>query len=159
MKTLVNKTEVGPDKVQFGVVQFSNKPKEVLPFNQNGTKDVIWDAIDKMKYLQENTHTGEALKFVASYFTEEKGARPRVKNLLILITDGKAQDIVKTPAESLRKSGVVIFSVGAFHASKSQLLEISGKEELVHYLETFDTLKAIEDELVFGICSPIEGQY
>lgn len=158
MKTLVNKTDIGPDKVQFGVVQFSDINMEVLSLNKNGTKDLIWGAIDKMNYMQETTFTGEALKFVADYFTEGKGARPRVKKILILITDGKANDEVKIPAQSLRNSGVIIFSVGVFNAVKAQLLEISGKEELVHYLESFDTLKTIEDELVFGICSPIEEE-
>ncbi|XP_056376652.1 collagen alpha-6(VI) chain-like isoform X2 [Hyla sarda] len=156
MKNLVNKTEVGPDKVQFGIVQFSDDSMEVLQLNKNGTKAVIWEAIDKMGYMEKGTYTGKALEYLSPYFTEKKGARPKVNKFLILITDGQSQDDVKLQSESLRNSGVNIISVGIFNANKTQLLEISGKIERVHYLETFDTLKSIEDELVFGICNPPE---
>ncbi|KAG9476082.1 hypothetical protein GDO78_002912 [Eleutherodactylus coqui] len=156
MKSLVNNTEVGPNNLQFGIVQFSDNPKEELQLNKDGTKEIIWEAIDKMGYLGETTYTGKALEFVSQYFTGNKGARPNVNKFLILITDGEAHDEVKLPSESLRNSGVNIISVGIFNASKPQLLEISGKIERVHYLESFETLKTIEDELIFGICNPPE---
>ncbi|XP_066440926.1 collagen alpha-6(VI) chain-like [Eleutherodactylus coqui] len=156
MKSLVNNTEVGPNNVQFGIVQFSDNPKEELELNKDGTKAIIWEAIDKMGYIGETTYTGKALEFVSQYFTGNKGARLNVNKFLILITDGEAHDEVKLPSESLRNSGVNIISVGIFNASKPQLLEISGKIERVHYLESFETLKTIEDELIFGICNPPE---
>ncbi|XP_069814430.1 collagen alpha-6(VI) chain-like [Dendropsophus ebraccatus] len=156
MKNLVNKTEIGPDKVQFGIVQFSDDSMEVLQLNKNGTKATIWEAIDKMRYMGRGTYTGKALEYVSQYFRENKGARPKVEKFLILITDGQAQDDVKLQSESLRNSSVNIISVGIFNANKTQLLEISGKIEQVHYLETFETLKTIEDDLIFGICNPPE---
>ncbi|XP_068120890.1 collagen alpha-6(VI) chain-like, partial [Hyperolius riggenbachi] len=153
MKNLVNRTEVIEDKVQFGIVQFSGDVKEELKLNKNGTKEIIWNAVDNMIHMNKNTETGKALTFIADYFTEEKGARPKVKKVLILITDGAADDVVKTPAESLRNSGIVIISVGIFNANKSQLLEISGSEDRVHYLENFDILEKIEDDLITEICT------
>ncbi|XP_044151369.1 collagen alpha-6(VI) chain-like [Bufo gargarizans] len=156
MKSLVNKTEVGPNNLQFGIVQFSDLNMEVLQLNKNGTTAIIWDAINKMGYMGKGTYTGKALEFVSQYFTEMKGARPKMKKFLILITDGKAQDDVKLQAESLRNNSVNIISVGIFNANKTQLEEISGKKERVQYLESFDVLKTIEDKLIFGICSPLE---
>ncbi|TFK11869.1 mitochondrial inner membrane protease subunit 1 [Platysternon megacephalum] len=105
----------------------------------------------------ENTLTGSALTFVSDYFKPPKGARPAVKKILILITDGEAQDEVKSPAKGLRDQGVIIYSVGVFNANKLQLEEISGKREMVFYVEKFDILKHIEDEIIFGICRPYEG--
>ncbi|XP_075171327.1 collagen alpha-6(VI) chain-like [Anomaloglossus baeobatrachus] len=156
MKSLVNKTTVGPNDFQFGIVQFSYDTMEVLQLSKNGTKETIWEAIEKMPYMDKGTYTGKALDFVSLYFTENKGARPKVKKFLILITDGKAQDDVRDQSASLRNSSVNIISVGIFNANKTQLLEISGKIERVHYLESFETLKTIEDELIFGICNPPE---
>ncbi|XP_053571723.1 collagen alpha-6(VI) chain [Bombina bombina] len=156
MKELVNKTEVGRDKVQFGAVQFSDDSKAEFQLDTHTTKSGIWNAIENMGYFGQTTYTGNALKFVSDYFTQPKGARPKVRKFLILITDGQAHDEVKTPAESLRNSGVTIYSVGIFNANKSQLFEISGRPEQVFYIESFDTLKTIEDELIFGVCSPYE---
>ncbi|CAN2389702.1 Collagen type VI alpha 6, partial [Pristimantis euphronides] len=152
MKNLVNKTEVGPDNVQFGIVQFSDDSEEVLQLNKKGTKAAIWEAIDKMGYLKQGTYTGKALEYVSQYFTEIKGARPKVKKLLILITDGKAQDEVKLQSESLRNNGVSIISVGIFNANKTQLQEISGPAGQVHYVESFETLRFKEEELLVDIC-------
>ncbi|KAM4705117.1 collagen alpha-6(VI) chain-like [Rhinophrynus dorsalis] len=155
MKNLVEKIEVGPDKVQFGVVQFSDISKEAFQLNKHMTKQAIWSSIDNMNYIGNTTYTGKALSYVSDYFTETKGARKNVKKFLILITDGKACDEVKSPAESLRNNSVIIYSIGVFNANKTQLEEISGKSKRF-YLESFDDLKTIENQLTLGICSAYE---
>uniref|UniRef100_A0A671FED6 Collagen type VI alpha 6 chain n=1 Tax=Rhinolophus ferrumequinum TaxID=59479 RepID=A0A671FED6_RHIFE len=156
MKNLVNKTQIGADQVQVGVVQFSNINKEEFQLNKYVSQREISDAIDQMMYIGDTTLTGGALTFVSQYFSPIKGARPNVRKFLILITDGEAQDVVKGPAVALRQEGVTIYSVGVFGANVTQLEEISGKREMVFYVENFDILQHIGDDLVFGICSPRE---
>uniref|UniRef100_A0A8C5PL56 VWFA domain-containing protein n=1 Tax=Leptobrachium leishanense TaxID=445787 RepID=A0A8C5PL56_9ANUR len=124
MKHLVNKTTVGRDSIQFGAVQFSDTTNLEFQLNSYSTASPIMDAIDRMTYMKATTYTGKALEFVSQYFTSANGARPNVKKILILITDGVAHDVVKTPAKSLRDSGVIIFSVGVLNANKHQLEEI-----------------------------------
>ncbi|XP_075127393.1 collagen alpha-6(VI) chain-like [Leptodactylus fuscus] len=152
MKSLVNRTEVGPDNIQFGIVQYSTNSEEVLQLNKRGTKATIWDAIEKMVYMNDRTNTGKALTYVTPYFTTEKGARPKVKKILVLITDGESQDDVRLPSASLRNSGVTIISVGIFQANKTQLKEISGPSGQIHYVESFETLTLKEEDLVVDIC-------
>lgn len=159
MKELVNKSDVGLDQVHFGVVQFSGTSHEEFPLNRYSTQHDIVEAIGRMSLIDQNTLTGEALRFVSDYFKPAKGARPHVKKILILITDGEAQDEVKTPAEALRKDGIIIYSVGVWNTNKQQLEEISGKSELVFYVESFDILKQIENDIIFGICIYPEGWY
>uniref|UniRef100_A0A8C3HAJ1 VWFA domain-containing protein n=1 Tax=Chrysemys picta bellii TaxID=8478 RepID=A0A8C3HAJ1_CHRPI len=156
MRELVNKSDISADRVQVGVVQFSGTQHEEFQLDRYSSKSDIFSAIDKMSLIGENTLTGGALTFVSDYFKPPKGARPAVKKFLILITDGEAQDEVKSPATALRDQGVIIYSVGVFNANKPQLEEISGKPELVFYVEEFDILKHIEDEIIFGICRPHE---
>ncbi|XP_006038702.1 collagen alpha-6(VI) chain [Alligator sinensis] len=156
MRELVNKSDIGTERVQVGVVQFSDVPREEFQLNQYSTKSEIVSAIDRMNLINQNTLTGNALTFVAQYFQPSKGARPNVKKILILITDGEAQDAVKEPATALRQDGIIIYSVGVFNAKKTQLEEISGKPEFVFYVENFDLMKRIEDNIIFGVCSPPE---
>ncbi|XP_039379157.1 collagen alpha-6(VI) chain-like isoform X2 [Mauremys reevesii] len=156
MRELVNKSDISADRMQVGVVQFSDINKEEFQLDRYSSKSDIFSAIDRMSLIGENTLTGSALTFVADYFKPPKGARLAVKKFLILITDGEAQDEVKSPARALRDQDVIIYSVGVFNANKSQLEEISGKPELVFYVENFDSLKHIEDEIIFGICRPHE---
>ncbi|XP_055985295.1 collagen alpha-6(VI) chain [Sorex fumeus] len=156
MKNLVSKSQIGPDKVQIGVVQFSDINKEEFPLNRYMSQSEISNAIDAMGHIGETTMTGSALTFVSQNFSPAKGARPSVKRFLILITDGEAHDAVTDPAAALRQEGIIIYSVGVFGSNVTQLEEISGRRELVFYVENFDILQHIEDDLVFGICSPRE---
>ncbi|XP_058146622.1 collagen alpha-6(VI) chain [Dasypus novemcinctus] len=156
MKSLVSKSQIGADRVQIGVVQFSHVNKEEFQLNRFRSQRDISDAIDRMGHIGETTLTGSALTFVSQYFSPAKGARPDVRKFLILITDGEAQDAVKDPAVALRQEGVIIYSVGVFGSNVTQLEEISGRPEMVFYVENFDILQHIEDDLVFGICSPHE---
>lgn len=161
MRGLVDRTDVGADRVQIGVVQFSREPKEEFKLNSYSTKRDVLSAIDRLSPLHSTTLTGEALKFMLKYFQASSGSRHAVKKVLILITDGKSQDEVKAPATVLRDKGVNIYSVGVFNANKTQLEEISGKREMVFYVENFDILNQLKSDLVFDICSrpPDDGKY
>lgn len=157
MSDLVNKSHIGLDQVRIGVVQFSDNAKEEFPLNKYSAKSDIIEAIRRMVAIEENTLTGQALEFVAEYFETSKGSRSSVNKILILLTDGEAQDGVKAPAMRLREAGITIYSVGVINANKTQLEEISGKSELVFLVENFDVLEKIEGDIIFGICNPSEG--
>ncbi|NXN48534.1 CO6A6 protein, partial [Rynchops niger] len=150
---LVNRIDVGADRMQIGVVQFSDKQKEEFKLNTYSTKRDILSAIDRISPLQSTTLTGEALKFMLKYFQAGSGSRHAVKKILILITDGESQDEVGAPARGLRQTGISIYSVGVFNANKTQLEEISGKRERVFYVENFDILSQINSDLIFEMCS------
>nr|XP_056713046.1 collagen alpha-6(VI) chain [Euleptes europaea] len=154
MSDLVNKSDIGLDKVRIGVVQFSDDPKEEFRLNNYSAKSDIIEAIQRMAHIDDRTYTGKALEFVAEYFKPSKGSRSSVNKILILLTDGEATDEVAAPAMALRKNGITIYSVGVFNANKTQLEEISGKSELVFYVENFDVLAKIEGDIIFGICNP-----
>ncbi|XP_027728227.1 collagen alpha-6(VI) chain [Vombatus ursinus] len=156
MKNLVSKSQIGADQVQVGVVQFSDENKEEFQLNRYRTQRDIADAIDRMAHIGDRTLTGSALSFVSDYFHPSKGSRPNVRKFLILITDGEAQDLVRDPAVALRQDGIIIYSVGVYGSNETQLVEISGRPDMVFYVENFDILKHIEDDLIFGICSPRE---
>nr|XP_019581595.1 PREDICTED: collagen alpha-5(VI) chain [Rhinolophus sinicus] len=153
MKNLLAKIQIGPDKTQIGVVQFSGYNKEEFQLNKYFTQKEISDAIDRMSLINQATLTGSALTFVDQYFTHPKGSRVGVKKFLILITDGEAQDDVRDPARALRDKGVIIFSVGVYGANRTQLEEVSGDGSLVFQVENFDHLKAIESKLIFRVCA------
>nr|XP_005545791.1 PREDICTED: collagen alpha-5(VI) chain isoform X1 [Macaca fascicularis] len=153
MKNLLTKIQIGADKTQIGVVQFSDTTKEEFQLNRYFTRQEISDAIDRMSLINKGTLTGKALNFVGQYFTHSKGARLGAKKFLILITDGVARDYVRDPARILRGKNVTIFSVGVYNANRSQLEEISGDGSLVFHVENFDHLKALERKLVFRVCA------
>lgn len=57
--------------------------------------------------------SGLALTFILeNSFRPESGSRPGVPKIGILLTDGKSQDDVTLPAQSLRDAGVEVFAIG-----------------------------------------------
>lgn len=153
MKNLINRIEIGPDKTQIGVVQFSDDSKEEFQLGTYLTRQEIDDAIDRIDAIGRGTNTGHALTSLLPYFTPARGARVGVRQFLIVITDGEAQDSVVEPAQVLRDSGVIIFSVGVYGANRTQLEEISGNSSQVFQVENFDLLKNIEEQLIFQVCA------
>uniref|UniRef100_A0A674KHC4 VWFA domain-containing protein n=1 Tax=Terrapene triunguis TaxID=2587831 RepID=A0A674KHC4_9SAUR len=115
MQLIVNRSDIGADKVQIGLLQFSSEPQEEFQLNRYGSKADLRRAISGIRQIKSGTMTGKALTFASSYFDEPKGGRPRVKQYLIVITDGEAQDVVREPAETIRGKGITIYAIGVLH--------------------------------------------
>ncbi|XP_038652305.1 LOW QUALITY PROTEIN: collagen alpha-6(VI) chain-like [Scyliorhinus canicula] len=153
ISVLVNKTNLGVDKIQIGLVQFSSKPEAEFQLNEHSAKADLFRAIDGVQQMGGHTYTGHALSFTADYFDKARGGRPGVPQYLIVITDGEAQDEVLQPARTIRDKGVSVFAVGVFNANSTQLLEIGGAWDKVHYVESFDLLEEKEQQVAWEICS------
>lgn len=66
-----------------------------------------------LSVLSLRASLGLALNFILeNCFKPESGSRAGVPKIGILITDGKSQDDVIPPAESLRNAGVELFAIG-----------------------------------------------
>uniref|UniRef100_H2XPP8 VWFA domain-containing protein n=2 Tax=Ciona intestinalis TaxID=7719 RepID=H2XPP8_CIOIN len=75
----------------------------------------------------------------------ENGNRPDVQDLVVLITDGRAQDRVDLVSADLRATGAVVFVVAVILPGStirlSQMLEISGTNETLLIVDSgFDGL-------------------
>ncbi|KAJ8371487.1 hypothetical protein AAFF_G00308050 [Aldrovandia affinis] len=154
MVSMVDKSAIGLDKVRLGVLQFSVNQQEEFPLNKFYDKGGMKQAISSMQQLGGGTLTGAALGFASQYFDSLKGGRLNVRQFLIVITDGEAQDEVAQSAEKLRNKGVIIYSIGVLNANNSQLLEISGSQHRVFSERDFDALKYLETQILFKICHP-----
>uniref|UniRef100_A0A8C4SX11 Collagen type VI alpha 6 chain n=1 Tax=Erpetoichthys calabaricus TaxID=27687 RepID=A0A8C4SX11_ERPCA len=156
MEAMVDKSDIGPDKVQFGLLQFSDSPREEFQLNAYDNQLQLKQEITNMEQLGGGTNTGAALEFASQYFDQSKGGRPSVRQFLVIITDGEAQDEVSKPAQALRQKGIIIYSIGVENANTTQLLEISGGIDKVHSINNFDDLRYVEDKIIFEICTQEE---
>ncbi|CAM5092667.1 unnamed protein product, partial [Eretmochelys imbricata] len=154
IQLIVNRSDIGADKVQIGLLQFSSEPQEEFQLNSYSSKTDLRRAISGIRQIKSGTMTGKALTFASSYFDEPKGGRPRVKQYLIVITVGEAQDIVREPAETIRDKGITIYAIGVLQANNSQLVEIAGSQDKVFFEDNFDSLTFLEKDILFEICNP-----
>ncbi|XP_070690879.1 collagen alpha-6(VI) chain-like [Pempheris klunzingeri] len=154
MKSIISKSPVGQNEVHFGLMQFSTNYNLEFPLNRYYSKEDMMKAIDGMRQMNEGTLTGKAITEVSKYFDARRGGRPALRQRLIVLTDGKAQDEVKGPAKALRDKKVEIYAIGVDKAVTAQLIDISGSSDRVYNERNFDALKDLENKVTLIICDP-----
>ncbi|KAM6161015.1 collagen alpha-4(VI) chain-like [Erethizon dorsatum] len=149
MNEVIKMFQIGPDRVQFGVIQNSDRIESKLFLGQYASVAELKAAIEDMQQGGGGTATGEALSNMTQVFADT--ARIHVARYLIVITGGKSSDLVAEAAEALRGDGVIIYAIGIRDANITELQEIA--KDNMFFVHEFDSLKAIQREMLQDICS------
>uniref|UniRef100_A0A3P8XBR1 Collagen type VI alpha 6 chain n=1 Tax=Esox lucius TaxID=8010 RepID=A0A3P8XBR1_ESOLU len=152
IKSIINKLVIDHSQVHVGLIQFSDKQKLIFQFNESYHKADVVQRLESMGQMGGSTFTGKALSYASQFFDPEKGGRPDVKKMLIVVTDGEAQDDVLAPAKTLQNKGVIMYTVGVANARFKDLQDISGERQRVFNKRDFDSHKALESQLALAIC-------
>ncbi|XP_023265070.1 collagen alpha-1(XIV) chain-like, partial [Seriola lalandi dorsalis] len=161
LENLVNAFDVDIDKTRIGLAQYSGDPRIEWHLNAFSTKDAVIDAVKNLPYKGGNTLTGLALTYVLeNCFKPESGSRVGVPKIGILITDGKSQDDVIPPAESLRNAGVELFAIGVKNADENELRSIASEPDNTHVYNVadFNIMSSIVEGLTRKVCEQVEQQ-
>ncbi|NWI96044.1 CO7A1 protein, partial [Pitta sordida] len=141
---------------QVALAQFSEEPRAAFHFNQFRDRNSALGAIQVLNYTGGNTKTGRGISFVLKeLFQTSRGMRPDFPRVLLLVTDGRSQDDVLPPARAAHALGIHIIAVGVSGADPTELNRILLHQNLqnVFYVNTFDDLPQILQELIEAICS------
>uniref|UniRef100_H0XV84 Collagen type VI alpha 5 chain n=1 Tax=Otolemur garnettii TaxID=30611 RepID=H0XV84_OTOGA len=154
MLATIEMFSIGPDKVRVGVMQYSDESKVEFNITDYPNDIDLRKAVSNIKQVTGGTYTGKALDFTLPLIQDGRKDRTRdVPCYLIVLTDGKSMDGVLDPAERLRTEQITIHAVGIGQAEKTELQQIAGKEERIHFGQNFDSLKTIKNEVVHRICT------
>lgn len=156
MKTFITEFihtfRIGPDHVRIGVVKYADYPELEFDLTKYSDRKTLEKAIDSINQRGGGTETGKALKYMSDQFTTSSRDH-KVPLYLVVITDGKSSDDVRIPAETLRAQGIIVYSIGVKKADQEELLEISGDKQRTFFVQNFDALKPIKDDIITDICS------
>ncbi|XP_052009198.1 collagen alpha-1(XII) chain-like isoform X2 [Xyrauchen texanus] len=161
LEVLVNSFDIGPNKVQISLVQYSRDPHTEFALNMYHDIEAVVKAIHIFPYRGGSTNTGKAMSYVREkIFVSGRGARDNVPRVMVLITDGKSSDSFKEPANKLKDADVEIFAVGVKDAVRSELEAIANApaDNHVFEVEDFDAFERISKELTTSICLRIEQE-
>lgn len=154
---LVNKSDVGSDRVQFGALKYSDSPEELFYLNAYKKKSDIISAIQEDRLLGGNTYTAQALKKSESFFSEAHGSRHRrnVPQVLMVITDGESHDAVDLDqvSKSLRARDIKIYAVGIKDAKPDELQTMAGPNKSYYYVDQFEGLEGLTTTLSDKLCN------
>uniref|UniRef100_A0A668S096 VWFA domain-containing protein n=1 Tax=Oreochromis aureus TaxID=47969 RepID=A0A668S096_OREAU len=151
---------------QFSVSQFSSLPRVHFYFKKFSSSGSLKTEIDGITQLGGSTHTAKAIRHVVNnVFTPQRGSRPDVKKVLIVITDGQSNDRydLGNAAQLAGNQNIVRFAIGVGNAfiqpeAKKELRTIasSPSDNHVFQVQNFNALEIIRQSLQDKIFS-IEG--
>ncbi|XP_024865789.1 collagen alpha-1(XIV) chain isoform X3 [Kryptolebias marmoratus] len=159
LENLVRAFSVEFDKTRIGLAQYSGDPRIEWHLKTHTTKEAVIDAVKNLPYKGGNTLTGLALTFILeNSFKPESGSRPGVPKIGILITDGKSQDDVIPPAQSLKDAGIELFAIGVKNADKNELKAIASPPEETHVYNVadFSVMSDIVEGLTKTVCDRVD---
>lgn len=163
LHSLVSGLHVASNRVRVGIVMYNVEPMAQVYLNTFKDKSELLDFIKILPYHGGGTNTGAALNFtLQEVFIRERGSRKElgVQQVAVVITDGKSQDDVSSPAANLRRAGVTVYAVGVKDADKAQLDQIASYPTNKHtfIVDSFSKLKTLEASLQRILCQNVVQQ-
>ncbi|XP_026092718.1 collagen alpha-1(VII) chain-like isoform X1 [Carassius auratus] len=147
---------IGPEGTQIAVVHYSDQPRIEFNFNTHKDRNSVLRALRAVRYGGGNTKTGRGISYVLrEIFQESLGMRQEVPHVLVLLTDGRAQDDVEPPSRIAHALGVSVLVIGIAHADINELRTIASPTTYTNIFlaNDFDDLPGIEREFIHSICS------
>ncbi|XP_076012255.1 collagen alpha-3(VI) chain isoform X2 [Genypterus blacodes] len=155
IRRVVEKLDVGLDRVRVSVVQYSDDAKVEFLLNEFSTKDEVRQAVARLKNRGGNRlNTGHALEWVSkNIYQRSAGSRieESVPQFLILVTGGKSADDVSSAADQLKRNRVAPLAIGSRNADPNELRQISLTPELAYTVDRFQNLPEVEQQLIASV--------
>ena len=154
---------VDDDNVRVGIVIYSTKV--FIQFHMDeyiGNKRGLYRALDEIPYAYGSTNTFGGLNTMRTQmFLRERGDRPDVENVCILITDGVSNiNARKTVPEAVkaRDQNIHIYVIGIGLTDTREIDGIASKpvEENRFTVQEFSELQVMRQKVFGSICSKYE---
>ena len=151
VERVVEKLNVGENKDRVSVVQYSRNAEVHFYLNTYTTREDIVDSVRGLRYRGGRPlNTGAALQYVReNVFTSSSGSRRQegVPQMLILLTGGRSDDNVDTPASALKQQGVFVIGIGTSSSDIRELKTISSDPSLDLSVSEFTELPSVQEQL------------
>ncbi|RXM31571.1 Coatomer subunit gamma-2 [Acipenser ruthenus] len=137
------------------IVHYSDNPRIEFHLNQFKDRNSVLRAIRAVHYGGGNTKTGRGIGYVLKeVFQVSVGMRQNVPHVLVLVTDGRAQDDVAPPARFAHVLGIRVLAVGVGSADVEELKKVvfPGNFKNVFFANTFDDFPSMEREFIDSLC-------
>uniref|UniRef100_A0A8C5FTA2 Collagen type XII alpha 1 chain n=1 Tax=Gadus morhua TaxID=8049 RepID=A0A8C5FTA2_GADMO len=157
---MVGVFDIGSERVQIGLAQYSGDPKTEWHLNAHDNRDSLLEAIANLPYKGGNTMTGLALNYILqNNFKDNVGMRTKARKIGVLVTDGKSQDDIIANSANLRDQGIELYAIGVKNADENELRSIASDPDDIHMynVKDFSFLLDIVDRVTDNLCNSVKG--
>ncbi|XP_032806498.1 von Willebrand factor A domain-containing protein 2 [Petromyzon marinus] len=151
VKDSVSQFDIDRDLAQVAAVIYSTKPRALFHLDTYDSESRMKRALSTAPFLGGLALIGRALGFVADeLLTVHRGARPGVRKVVVVVTDGLSADDVVGPVTTLLSNGVSVILVSVGDANRR--LWITAQPSDVISIPSYNTLKHYMDNVIWRIC-------
>ncbi|KAK3599021.1 hypothetical protein CHS0354_012500 [Potamilus streckersoni] len=159
VKSFLAGADVDNGNIRVGALIYSTEVNIQFHLNEYSDKDSLFKAIENIPYLYGSTNTADGLAAMHyQMFTKDKGDRPDVPNVAVVITDGISNINARRTipeAEDARDAGIHIYAVGIGLVDDKELRGIASEpaKHNTFAVKDFDELAGLEKRIFTSFCS------
>ncbi|NWJ07048.1 VWA2 protein, partial [Crypturellus undulatus] len=149
---------INRDITQIGLVVFGSGAHTALTLDTHTSHSALLQAINQLPFLRGSSSAGSALLHIyGDVLTVQKGARPGVTKVVVMLTNGGGMEDAASPARQLRSNGVLVFMVVAGDAQRDVLLRVAGSPDYLVHISSYEDLQHYEDLIIERICEEVKS--
>ncbi|XP_026560601.1 von Willebrand factor A domain-containing protein 2 [Pseudonaja textilis] len=153
VSSLSSQFGINRDVTQISLVVFGKEPQTVFGLDTHVTSSVLQKAIKQAPFMGGSASVGSALLHIHDDVTVvQKGARPGVKKIVVLVTSGAGVDDAVVPAQQLRSNDVSLLIIVTERVQIDLLLKIAGSSNSLVRLSSYEDLRYNEDFIMEKLC-------
>lgn len=144
---------INRDVTQIALVAYGSRARTVFALDTYTNNSALLQAINQMPFLGDVASASSALLHIHSdVMTVQKGARPGVSKVVVLLTNGGGMEDAAAPARQLRDNGVTVFVVVIGDAERDTLLRVAGSPSYLVHISSYEDLQRYQDLITERIC-------
>nr|XP_026655601.1 von Willebrand factor A domain-containing protein 2 isoform X1 [Zonotrichia albicollis] len=144
---------INRDVTQIALVTYGSKAHTVFALDTHTSSSAVLQAIDQVPFLGDSASAGSALLHVHSdVMTVQKGARPGVNKVVVLLSNGGGMQGAAAPAQQLRHNGILVFVVVIGDADRDTLLRVAGSPNYLVHISSYEDLQYYQGLIIERIC-------
>ena len=148
----ISDSDISSDGTRVAMTQYSSSPQTEFSFVDDPA--TLESNFNNVVYMGGSTFTATAIQYTYDNIIFGD-ARPGVRTVMVVVTDGASGDNVEPVSDDMRANGVVMFAVGYAGASETELNEIANDPDEDHVFigNTADDLLDLRIKLTETICT------
>uniref|UniRef100_A0A663MQ59 von Willebrand factor A domain containing 2 n=2 Tax=Athene cunicularia TaxID=194338 RepID=A0A663MQ59_ATHCN len=144
---------INRDVTQIALVSYGSKAHTVFALDTHTSNSAVLQAINQVPFLGDSGSAGSALLHIyGDVMTVQKGARPGVNKVVVVLTNGGSMEDAAAPAQQLRENGILVFVIVIGDAQRDTLLRVAGSPNYLVYVSSYEDLQYYHDLIIERIC-------